>query len=193
MPSFGERSVEEFSAAELDRFFEEIYTLYSEPIYNYVLRMMGNSLDAADFTQEAFVKAFASLQRNPRDYQIRPWLYRIATNVCLDELRRRGVIRWQALDLLTERFSFEPADKETPERLVLYKEDVENVRAILDRLSPRYKLVLLLREQQELSYEEIGTVLGKPLSAVKSLLFRARERFRRVYLEEFPDAGSQKK
>lgn len=193
MTSFGERSVVEFSAAELDRYFEEIYTLYSEPIYNYVLRMMGNSLDAADFTQEAFVKAFSSLQRNPRDYQVRPWLYRIATNVCLDELRRRGVVRWQALDLLTERFSFEPADKDTPERIVLYKEDVENVRAILDRLSPRYKTVLLLREQQELSYEEIGTVLGKRLSAVKSLLFRAREQFRRVYLKEFPDAGSQKK
>jgi RNA polymerase sigma-70 factor (ECF subfamily) len=170
---------------DLEESFREVYETYAESIYNYTLRMMGNEFDAADLTQDTFMRAYAALKKEARDYQIRPWLYRIATNACLDELRRRGVIRWQPLEIVGEHMPFQPREPQTPERLLLYVEDMRNVRHVLDQLSSRHRTVLLLREQQELSYDEICQVLDKPLSAVKSLLFRAREEFRKVYLREF--------
>ncbi|MDE2995095.1 MAG: RNA polymerase sigma factor [Chloroflexota bacterium] len=159
--------------------FEVIFNQYHAAIYNYVFRMMGNPEDASDLTQDTFLKAWRALSRTSDDLRVGAWLYRIATNVCLDELRHRKLIKWQSWDNFVS--VFHPVAKESPERDVVNRENREEVQYILDRLNPKYRLCILLREYQGLSYDEIAQVLGTTRAAVKSLLFRAREEFRQVF------------
>lgn len=165
--------------------FEDIFAQYRDPIYSYVYHMMGNAQDAEDFTQDTFVKAYVALPRTPADLKLKPWLYRIATNVCLDEMRRRKIIRWQPWEGIAERFFSQAAPEPGPEQQLSAKEDAAAVQEILELLYPRHRLALLLREYQYLSYDEMAQVLKTTQSAVKSLLFRAREEFRKAYLSVY--------
>ncbi len=162
--------------------FEDIFAQYKDAIYSYVYHMMGNAEDAEDFTQDTFLKAYVALPNTPPDLKLKPWLYRIATNVCLDEMRRRKIIRWQPWEGVAERFFSQAAPEPGPEHHLIAQEDAAAVQAVLKLLHPRHRLALLLREYQYLSYEEMATVLKTTQSAVKSLLFRAREEFRKAYL-----------
>jgi RNA polymerase sigma-70 factor (ECF subfamily) len=162
--------------------FEALFDRYQTPIYNYVLRMMGNPEDANDLTQEAFLKAYVALPKLTGEVNLGAWLYRIATNTCLDELRRRRIIKWQPWEAFLSAFHPKQVASDDPERETLRLEDSAMVQRVLDRLPPKYRTCLLLREYQELSCEEIGDVIGASRSAVKSLLFRAREEFRKVWL-----------
>jgi len=166
--------------------FEAIFNTYRDPIYNYILRIMGSSEEANDLTQDTFLKAYRALPRTSADLNLPAWLYRIATNTCRDELRRRKIIKWQPWDSLTELFFTKQVADDNPEREALEKELKEAVQVVLNRLPYKYKLCLVLREYEGLSCEQIAEILGTTRSAVKSLLFRAREEFRSVYagLEE---------
>lgn len=166
--------------------FDVVFTEYYSPIYSYVLRMIGNSEDAADLTVTSFEKALRAWPRRPLDLQVRPWLYRIATNTCLDELRHRRLIRWLPLDLFNGAIPH-PLSKDDPENAVLKSEEARLVRAALDKLPERYRIALVLRESQGLSCEEIGGALKISRSAAKVLLFRAREKLRRTYFADSPD------
>lgn len=161
--------------------FGEIYKHYRDPIYNFVYRMMGHPQDALDFTQETFMKAYSGLPRTAHDLRVGPWIYRIATNVCLDELRHRKLIRWQPWESFISVFHPSQISRDNPERDVLDGENQEETLAILDRLYPRYRACLILRHYQDLSYDEIAEALGTTKASVKTLLFRAREEFRQVY------------
>lgn len=161
--------------------FEAIFDTYRDPIYNYILRIMGSSEDASDLTQETFLKAYRALPRTSADLNLPAWLYRIATNTCRDELRRRKIIKWQPWDTLTEMFFSKQVASDDPERETLQKELKEAVQVVLNKLPYKYRLCLTLREYEGLSCEQIAEVLGTSRSAVKSLLFRAREEFRSVY------------
>jgi RNA polymerase sigma-70 factor, ECF subfamily len=161
--------------------FDDIFESYQERIYNCVYRLMGNSEDAYDLTQETFLRAYAALPRIERDLKVGPWLYRIATNLCMDQLRRRKLIRWEPLDNLLAVFHPKQVARDSPERETLRKESHETVHRVLENLSPKYRACLVLREYQDMSCEEIAEVLGTTRSAVKSLLFRAREEFRLVH------------
>lgn len=161
--------------------FVLLFERYKHQIYNYVLRIMGSADDAHDLTQDAFVKAYLALPKVTGEMNFAPWLYRIATNVCRDELRRRKIINWQPLDVLNTVFRPQQVAPDDPEGEALRKERAELVRLVLRKLPYKYRLCLVLRECQDLSCEEIGQVLGISRQAVKSLLFRAREEFRVVY------------
>lgn len=149
--------------------FAVIFKSYWNPIYNYVYRMMDSPEDAADFTQETFMKVYSALPRTSHDLKIRAWIYRIATNACLDELRHRKLIKWQSLYDQSENLSDlnqfmnyiprkpndEPlpiasSDRATdPEAAFLAKEDYEEIQAILDRLYPKYRVCLILFHYQD--------------------------------------------
>jgi len=143
--------------------------------------LMGNSEDAYDLTQETFLRAYSALPKIRGELRVGPWLYRIATNLCMDQLRRRKLIRWEQLDNLLAVFHPRQAAKDSPERETLRQESRELVHRVLDKLPPKYRACLVLREYQGMSCEEIAVVLGTTRSAVKSLLFRAREEFRVVH------------
>ena len=160
--------------------FETLVLEYEKNVYNIALRMTGNSEDAADMTQEAFIKAYNSLQSFRGDSKFSVWLYRIVSNVCLDFLRsrnRRPTVSLSVEDDDGEDTQLDVADEsQSPELLLDRKLTRESVRRGLDSLPPDYRQILLLREIQGLSYDEISQALGLEVGTVKSRIFRARKR-----------------
>ena len=160
--------------------FETLVLEYEKNVYNIALRMTGNSEDAADMTQEAFIKAYNSLQSFRGDSKFSVWLYRIVSNVCLDFLRsknRRPTVSLSVEDDDGEDAQLDVADEsQSPELLLDRKLSRDSVRRGLDSLPPDYRQILLLREIQGLSYDEIAQALSLEVGTVKSRIFRARKR-----------------
>jgi RNA polymerase sigma-70 factor (ECF subfamily) len=161
--------------------FESLVRQYERPLYGFIYRMMGNNPDdAADLLQETFIKVYRALDRVPPNVNFGAWLYRIARNCCFDELRRRKrgySIPWDGANGFP---MIEPSLGMDPEVALLQREGDGFVSAVLARMSRRNREALILRECAGLSCEEIGLVFGISRKAVKSMLFRAREEFRRV-------------
>ena len=185
-PEWNERTAIAFAQAGDHSAFEWIYGQYETQISNYVYRLMGSAEDAYDLTQDTFLKAYLALPKTSDDLRVGAWLYRIATNVCLDELRHRRLVKWQPWEAFISVFHPSQVARDSPERDCLDRETTEEVRLILDRLRPEYRLCLILREYHDLSYDEIAEALATTRAAVKSLLFRAREEFRRVWPKVSP-------
>lgn len=160
--------------------FETLVLEYEKNVYNIALRMTGNSEDAADMTQETFIKAYNSLQSFRGDSKFSVWLYRIVSNVCLDFLRsknRRPTVSLSVEDDDGEDTQLDVADEsQSPELLLDRKLTRDSVRRGLDSLPPDYRQILLLREIQGLSYDEIAQALSLEVGTVKSRIFRARKR-----------------
>jgi len=169
--------------AEAQADFAQAYLAYRTAIYSYVRRLMTNEEDAEDLTLAVFEKALRAWDRHPPDDELRPWFFRIATNACLDEFRRRRLIRWQPWQAFIGLFHPSQVAPDNPEEEVLRREKVALVRAALDKLPPRDRAALVMREYHGLSPEEVGTALGISRSAAKTALFRARERLRSAYLQ----------
>jgi RNA polymerase sigma-70 factor (ECF subfamily) len=148
--------------------------------------------DSYDLTLTAWEKAHKAWDRRPSvAVEIKPWLFRIARNACVDELRRRQLVRWEPLEGTRRGASGEapvaPAslltsDSHDPEREVLRSERADLVRRALGRLPTRYRMCLLMREAEGLSCEEIGARLQLSSGAVRTTLCRARQRLRVEYL-----------
>ena len=160
--------------------YELLVKEYEKIVYNLALRMVGNSEDAADMSQEAFIKAYNSLTSFRGDSKFSVWLYRIVSNVCLDYLRSRG--RRQTVSLSTENDDGEDVEidiadeTQSPERLLDRRLTRDAVRRGLAALPPEHRQILLLREIQGLSYDEIADALGIEAGTVKSRIFRARKK-----------------
>ena len=160
--------------------YEALVKEYEKNVYNLALRMTGNSEDAADMAQEAFIKAYNSLTAFRGDSKFSVWLYRIVSNVCLDFLRSRS--RKQTVSLSTENDDGEEVELDiadethSPEQLLDRSLTRDAVRRGLAALPPDHREILLLREIQGLSYEEIADVLGLEAGTVKSRIFRSRKK-----------------
>lgn len=165
--------------------FEEIFRVYHTRIYNYVYRMVGNVQDAQDLTQDSFLKAYRALLRGAQPENLSAWLYRIASNTCLDALRRRRLIHWQPLEKLLTILNV--ASARSPEEQVLQSErrtgHQSEIERVLAQLPPRYRMYLILREREGFSYQEIAAATGDSLDTVKVTLYRARERARQIGLK----------
>ncbi|MGA7732192.1 MAG: RNA polymerase sigma factor [Chloroflexia bacterium] len=170
--------------------FEAIYNRYERRIYAFVYRLMGNAEDAYDLTQDTFVKAYMALPRisGDADLNLSAWLHRIASNACMDVLRRRKLIRWLPWETFDTNPALEPAADDDPVGEYNQVETTGEVQAILTKLTPKHRMALMLKEYQGMSCDEIGEVMGASRSAIKSLLFRAREEFRQVYLAKYGHA-----
>jgi RNA polymerase sigma-70 factor (ECF subfamily) len=165
--------------------FEAIYNRYERRLYAFTYRLMGNAEDAYDLTQDTFVKAYQALPRTAPDLNLSAWLHRIASNACMDVLRRRKLIRWLPWETFDTNPAIEPTASDDPEGEYNQAETSEEVQVILNKLSAKHRMALVLKEFQGMSGDEIGQVMGLTRSAVKSLLFRAREEFRQVYLKHY--------
>ena len=179
--------------------FEKLVTEYEKAVYAIAQRMTGNPEDAADMTQETFIKAYNSLGSFRGDSKFSVWLYRIANNVCLDFLRsrsRKPTVSLSVEDDEGEENQLDVADEsQSPELLLERGLTRDAVRRGLDTLPPDYKQILLLREIQGLSYEEIASALGIDLGTVKSRIFRARKKLCTFLIEDgnIPDFTSSGK
>lgn len=150
--------------------FNELVRLHQTGVFNVALRMLGNRQDAEDATQETFLRALRFLHRYDPQRPASPWLKKIAAHICLNRLERRQPL---LLDCDDERTL--PSSDPLPETHVQEHDKNQAVRAALLRLPPRYRVMIELRHFQELSYSEIAAELDRPLSDVKSDLFRARQ------------------
>jgi len=167
--------------------FEEIFRIYHARIYNYAYRLVGNAEDAQDLTQESFLKAYRALLRGAQPVNLSAWLYRVASNTCMDLLRRRRLIHWQPLENLLAVLNVNVAGARSPEEEMLRSERraerQTEIERVLAQLPPRYRMYLILRERESFSYQEIASITGDSLDTVKVTLYRARERARQVGLE----------
>src|SRR5919108_2911561 len=173
--------------------FERLFAQYEQAIYQYVYRLLGDPEDARDFTQDTFVKAYRRLPETlaKGNFQPQAWLYRIATNVCLDELRHRKLLKWQPWDAFVSLFHPTQIARDNPERDAIQQETRYEVERVLEQLSPRYRAALVLREYHGMGYEEIAGVMGTSRTAVKTLLLRAREAFRFHYAKVHPRLAAE--
>ncbi len=161
------------------RAYSELMDRYKDTIYFMLLKMAGNTEDAEDLTVEAFGKAFKNLEQYTPDYAFSTWLFKIASNNCIDFLRKKkkNVLNYEANEELNESYKASnlPSDTGDPEEKLLRSQKVKMMREVVDGLKPRYRQLIELRYFQELSYEEICEELNLPLGTVKAQLFRARE------------------
>lgn len=164
--------------AEQDLLFEQLFQTYQQPILNYLYRMMGDGARAEELTQDVFVRAYGALSNLPADANHRAWLYRIATNLAYDQYRRQRIVRW--LPLLQREGDALPRDAgggdPTAEQV--------GVERVLAQLPMDYRAPLILFCVHGYSTREIGEMLGISEGAVKTRLYRAREKFRGLYWEK---------
>jgi len=161
--------------------FARLAAKYKDRIYNYVARLCGDAPEAEDLTQEVFIRAFVAMRRFRGTATFQTWLYKIATNMALDVLRKRRRAGPPALPLDAP---IETGDSSVPRELadtapepheaVARRELQLEVQRAISALSQKLRVVIVLFDIQGLSYEEIAEVLGVPLGTVKSRLFNAR-------------------
>ena len=163
--------------------FEELVHAYEKGIYNLCLRMLGDEQDALDASQDAFFKAYRALSGFRGESRFSSWLYRLASNVCLDMLRRRPA----ASDVpLSEEDEFDRLFRDTrptPQQELERKELRETVAVALSQMTPESRQVIVLRDVNGLSYDEIGTITGLEAGTVKSRIYRARKKLADALLE----------
>jgi len=165
--------------------FAALLKRYRDSIYFLLLKMINNPSDAEDLTIEAFGKAFRNIHKYSPDFAFSTWLFKIASNNCIDYIRKNK----------NKEYSFQPNSEDMsqtgdsdksynmqlesshpkPDEVLMTREKAERLRAVVQELKPRYKKLVELRYYEEYSYEEIAESLKLPLGTVKAQLFRARE------------------
>ena len=181
--------------------FEALVTENEKRIYNLCRRLTGNQEDAAELTQEAFLNAWRGLGRFQGESSFSTWLYRLATNACIDflrkEKRRQSLSMTVSLDDEEEARQVElPDERYAPEGALERAEVRRAVAEGLERLTLEHRQVLVMREIHGLSYAEIGQVLGLEEGTVKSRIARARGALRKVLTERgnlFGEPSSKKR
>jgi RNA polymerase sigma-70 factor, ECF subfamily len=154
--------------------FAALYSRYKQPVYVFALRMLRQPDKARDTFQSAFLKTFECRPELAQVVRFRSWLFTVVRNLCLNELRRE-----KSIDSSYEEMDELPGEDEGA---VLEREDQSRLLLnAIERLRPEYREVLLLREYEDLAYEEIATITGTTESAVKSRLFRARQELHRSF------------
>ncbi|MEL6591235.1 MAG: sigma-70 family RNA polymerase sigma factor [Bacteroidota bacterium] len=160
--------------------FERLLKKYRKSVYYMLLKMVKNSDDAEDLTQEAFAKAFNSINKFDSKYAFSTWLFRIATNNCIDFIRKKRV-QTVSIDQPVEgddgsNMTFDVRDDDLdPNDTMLKKQRAKYLTMAIDRLPEKYRILVELRYFKEFSYDEVAKELDIPLGTVKAQLFRARE------------------
>ena len=159
--------------------YAELMQRYKDSIYFMALKMVNNKDDAMDLTVETFGKAFENLDKYKPDFAFSTWLFRIATNNCIDFIRKKR-LNVVSLHTLSEEDSEEKhmqvrAEGLNPEENSIKKQESEKLKNIVEQLPIRYRKLIILRYYDEQSYEEIAKQLDIPLGTVKAQLFRARD------------------
>ncbi len=160
--------------------FAQLMDQYREPVFYMLLKMVKNNNDAEDLTIEAFGKAFNRIQQYSPNYAFSTWLFKIASNNCIDFIRKKRI------HLTSMDHAYSNSDGESvkidvesgtmdPEETIMKQQKIKMMRKVVEQLKPRYRDLIKKRYFEELSYEEIADEMELPLGTVKAQLFRARE------------------
>ena len=164
--------------------FNEIVLRYKSKVYNYIHRMVASASDAEDLTQETFVRAYVSIHSFQSRASLNTWLFRIATNQCIDYSRRNKKAQGMTTSLSQENDDEDETQRDIPDvafdpqRLLLNKELGTQLETALRELPEKLRTVVLLYDIEGLAYEEIAAIVACPLGTVKSRLFNARNALR---------------
>jgi RNA polymerase sigma-70 factor (ECF subfamily) len=161
----------------------KLYEQFRHPIHSYVYRLLGNQEDADDVTQEVFVRACLSWDGLHERDHLSAWLYRIATNLCIDQLRKRKRISWRSL---AQRRSGDGYDEEINEDTLRLLSDTggvpeiaerEHIRLALANMPHEYAIVLVLSAAQGVPYQEVASIVGISPNAAATRISRAKKMF----------------
>ncbi|HLE31943.1 MAG TPA: sigma-70 family RNA polymerase sigma factor [Bacteroidota bacterium] len=159
--------------------FSRLRQKYHDAIFNLIYRMIREKDEVKDLTQEAFIKAFGSLPSFNNEYAFSTWLYKIATNNCIDYIRRKKLQTFsidKPIESKESDFSFElPDSTYEPDKEMISSQRKKLLEDAINSLPPKYRQVIVMRHQEELEYQEIAQILKLPLGTVKAHIFRARE------------------
>ncbi|MCC6618263.1 MAG: sigma-70 family RNA polymerase sigma factor [Chloroflexi bacterium] len=167
---------------DLESRFAQLFDEFNSPIYNYVLRMVGDPDRAADIAQDTFIKAYRKLDTVTDPAAVKSWLYRIATNTAIDDMRRRRNVTSMPDDAPT--FANRADGRPGPEAEVMAATLDERIQRALMSLRPNHRQCLLLSDLDDMSAQQIGEVMGLSYGAVRTLLCRARGEMRRALATE---------
>lgn len=156
-----------------------------DSLFRYAVVLTHNRVEAEDLVQETFVRALEALDRLREDSNIRGWLFTILRNLWLNNLRRHRtgpqIVEVDADEYVADTLA---GNSPTAHEILESEEDAKHVRAAIEKLPPEFREIIVLREYEELSYQEIASVLGCPAGTVMSRLGRARARLRALLTEE---------
>ena len=183
-PNLSDKAQQDFALVESalkgdEKAFAKLLSKYKDAIYFMLLKMVNNKSDAEDLTIEAFGKAFKNLHQYSPSYAFSTWLFKIASNNCIDFLRKRkgvyvSIETNQDNNDNDQSVRLKSGDPDPEEKLIRIQKAIL-LRRIVHKLKPRYRTLVELRYFREYSYEEIAKELQLPLGTVKAQLFRARE------------------
>lgn len=160
-----------------EKAFASLMNRYRDSIYYMLLKMVNNPFDAEDLTIEAFGKAFRNIESYTPKYAFSTWLFKIATNNCVDFIRKKQLSpspidsMQEILDNATVNIQ---SDLPDPEETLINHQKISALKEIISQLKPRYKALIELRYYKEYSYEEISSELNLPIGTVKAQLYRAK-------------------
>jgi RNA polymerase sigma-70 factor (ECF subfamily) len=160
-----------------EKAFASLLNRYRDSIYFMLLKMVNNGSDAEDLTIEAFGKAFRNLESYSPNFAFSTWLFKIATNNCIDFIRKKQAspsIIGQGPDEMDSYTINIQSDTPDPEEALINRQKIAQLREVVDQLKPRYKKLIELRYYKEYSYEEISNELNLPIGTIKAQLFRAK-------------------
>ena len=163
-----------------EKAYADLMIRYRKPVFHMILKMIKNRDDAEDLTIEAFAKAFKNLAKFNPDYTFSTWLFRIATNNCIDFIRKKKLNTMSIHSTYTDdngdSVGIDIRDTNlNPQEQAIKQQKIEIMRLIVTQLPPKYQVLVKLRYFKELSYDEISKELEAPLGTVKAQLHRARE------------------
>lgn len=169
--------------------FEALIEAYEQKVFHIAYRMAGNLDDAADMAQEILLKIFRNVGKFKGESKFSTWVYRVATNTCLDELKKAKRKATYSLDEEFEtgegQLGVEVADTApTPEQRVEGQEIRDAITEAISRLSEEHRQIIILRDINGLTYEEVADILDCSLGTVKSRISRAREQLRKILSQD---------
>ena len=160
------------------RAYADLMQRYKDAIYFMALKMVNNKEDAMDLTVETFGKAFEKLDKYQPSHAFSTWLFRVATNTCIDFIRKKKLHTLSLNGIMDDDGDERPlqikADVLNPEESWIKNQQTQELRSLINSLPPRYNRLITLRYFDELSYEEIAQQLDLPIGTVKGQLFKAR-------------------
>ena len=154
--------------------FTDLVLDYQRVVYNLTYRMLGDSVEADDAAQEAFLRAYRKLDRYDMERPFKTWVLSIASHYCIDIIRKRR-LSWLSLDDLLPGQMMSALENRSIEELAMDGERERTMQELLTLLKPDERAIIILRYWNDLSYEEIAEALGANVGVVKSRLFRARQ------------------
>jgi len=199
-PNLSDKAQQDFALVESalkgdEKAFAKLLSKYKDAIYFMLLKMVNNKSDAEDLTIEAFGKAFKNLHQYSPSYAFSTWLFKIASNNCIDFLRKKKGVHVSIENSPDsndneQTVRLKSKDPNPEEKLIRIQKAIL-LRRIVHKLKPRYRTLVELRYFREYSYEEIAKELNLPLGTVKAQLFRAREMlFKMIESTEIDDKES---